>query len=138
VVQLRALKQQPFCDGSHVGIHFLPVRLQAERDEEVIFCGCKHSGTRRFAMAPTATCRTATATTTRIVPRIGRVAVVSAKPRALGQARWSVLCLRDHPGGTQASAGVMSYTPVISYATGALYHPSSMRSRLRRLIGDLG
>jgi len=27
-------KQQPFCDGSHVGTSFLPVAYKAERDEE--------------------------------------------------------------------------------------------------------
>ncbi|HEY4970847.1 MAG TPA: CDGSH iron-sulfur domain-containing protein [Steroidobacteraceae bacterium] len=36
-------RTQPFCDGSHVGSEFLPIALKAERDEEVIFCGCKHT-----------------------------------------------------------------------------------------------
>jgi mannose-6-phosphate isomerase-like protein (cupin superfamily) len=39
---------QPFCDGSHAGTAFLPVAFKAERDEEVIFCGCKHTSTRPF------------------------------------------------------------------------------------------
>ena len=36
-------KSQPFCDGSHQGTEFLPVAFKAERDEDVIFCGCKHT-----------------------------------------------------------------------------------------------
>ncbi len=38
-------KSQPFCDGSHAGTEFLPVAFKAERDEDVIFCGCKQTGT---------------------------------------------------------------------------------------------
>ncbi len=41
-------KSQPFCDGSHAGTGFLPVAFKAERDEDVIFCGCKQTGTRAF------------------------------------------------------------------------------------------
>lgn len=35
---------QPFCDGSHKGTEFAPVRHQAEKSGTVYFCGCKHSG----------------------------------------------------------------------------------------------
>lgn len=35
---------QPFCDGSHKGSGFAPVRYTAERDAKAYFCGCKHSG----------------------------------------------------------------------------------------------
>ena len=34
---------QPFCDGSHKGTAFTPVRYTAEKDGRVFFCGCKHS-----------------------------------------------------------------------------------------------
>ena len=34
---------QPFCDGSHKGTDFAPVRYAAERSGRVFFCGCKHS-----------------------------------------------------------------------------------------------
>jgi len=37
-------KNQPFCDGSHKGSDFAPVRFPAEKDGVVYFCGCKHSG----------------------------------------------------------------------------------------------
>lgn len=37
-------KNQPFCDGSHKGSDFKPVRFEAEKDSTEYFCGCKHSG----------------------------------------------------------------------------------------------
>lgn len=36
-------KNQPFCDGSHKGSDFAPIRYTAEKDGTVYFCGCKHS-----------------------------------------------------------------------------------------------
>lgn len=37
-------QSQPFCDGSHAGTSFRPVKYVAkEPGEEVLFCGCKHS-----------------------------------------------------------------------------------------------
>lgn len=42
-------RNQPFCDGSHKGTGFEPVRYTAsEADEEVLFCGCKHTADRPF------------------------------------------------------------------------------------------
>ena len=42
-------RSQPYCDGSHRGTDFLPVRYAAvEKDEEVLFCGCKHTKTPPF------------------------------------------------------------------------------------------
>jgi CDGSH-type Zn-finger protein len=35
---------QPFCDGSHKGTDFTPVKYIAEKDGKVFFCGCKASG----------------------------------------------------------------------------------------------
>lgn len=37
-------KKQPFCDGSHKGGAFVPVKYEAEKTGKVFFCGCKHSG----------------------------------------------------------------------------------------------
>jgi len=34
---------QPFCDGSHKGTDFEPVKYVAEDDVMVAFCGCKRS-----------------------------------------------------------------------------------------------
>lgn len=35
--------KQPFCDGSHKGTSFSPVKYTAEKDGKVFFCGCKDS-----------------------------------------------------------------------------------------------
>lgn len=37
-------KSQPFCDGSHKGSSFTPVKYTADTTDTVYFCGCKHSG----------------------------------------------------------------------------------------------
>ena len=34
---------QPFCDGSHRGSEFTPVKFDATETKSVYFCGCKHS-----------------------------------------------------------------------------------------------
>ena len=34
---------QPFCDGSHAGSEFTPIRYDAETSGKVFFCGCKRS-----------------------------------------------------------------------------------------------
>ena len=36
-------KNQPFCDGSHRGTEFEPVRLTLEEDRRVALCQCKRS-----------------------------------------------------------------------------------------------
>jgi CDGSH-type Zn-finger protein/quercetin dioxygenase-like cupin family protein len=42
-------RNQPFCDQSHQGTGFKPVRYIAASDgEEVLFCNCKHSGDKPF------------------------------------------------------------------------------------------
>jgi CDGSH-type Zn-finger protein len=33
--------KQPFCDGSHKGTAFAPIRWTAETDGRAFFCGCK-------------------------------------------------------------------------------------------------
>ena len=37
-------KTQPFCDGSHKGSAFSPVKLEIAAATKVDLCGCKHSG----------------------------------------------------------------------------------------------
>jgi CDGSH iron-sulfur domain-containing protein 3 len=34
---------QPFCDGSHKGTAFQPLKWIAEKDGRAFFCGCKSS-----------------------------------------------------------------------------------------------
>jgi CDGSH iron-sulfur domain-containing protein 3 len=37
-------KNQPFCDGSHKGGPFTPMKYSAAESKTVYFCGCKASG----------------------------------------------------------------------------------------------
>lgn len=37
-------KAQPFCDGSHKGSEFAPVKYTADETKVAYFCGCKRSG----------------------------------------------------------------------------------------------
>jgi CDGSH iron-sulfur domain-containing protein 3 len=39
-------KNQPFCDGSHQGSAFTPVKLEVTETASFALCGCKHSGNR--------------------------------------------------------------------------------------------
>ncbi len=36
--------KQPFCDGSHKGGDFTPMKYQAEKSGKLYFCGCKRTG----------------------------------------------------------------------------------------------
>ena len=36
-------KKQPFCDGSHKGGAFTPIKYSAAESKTVYFCGCKAS-----------------------------------------------------------------------------------------------
>ncbi|SPF50318.1 conserved hypothetical protein [Candidatus Sulfotelmatobacter kueseliae] len=40
--------KQPFCDGSHKGTDFTPVKFEATESKTVYFCGCKHSANKPF------------------------------------------------------------------------------------------
>jgi len=39
---------QPFCDGSHKGTEFVPVKYAATESMTVYFCGCRHSANKPF------------------------------------------------------------------------------------------
>lgn len=39
---------QPFCDGSHQGSGFAPVKFEATESKTLYFCGCKHTATPCF------------------------------------------------------------------------------------------
>ncbi len=41
-------KHQPFCDGSHKGTGFEPVKLELLEAKQVALCGCKRSATKPF------------------------------------------------------------------------------------------
>jgi CDGSH-type Zn-finger protein len=36
-------KSQPFCDGSHKGTGFAPLKAEITVDKTVAWCGCKHT-----------------------------------------------------------------------------------------------
>ena len=35
--------KQPFCDGSHKGTEFLPLKYLADQSKKVFFCSCKQT-----------------------------------------------------------------------------------------------
>lgn len=39
---------QPFCDGSHKGSEFTPIKTEITEAKKVYFCGCKHSANGAF------------------------------------------------------------------------------------------
>ena len=41
-------KNQPFCDGSHQGSAFTPVKTEIAAPQKVALCGCKRSKTPPF------------------------------------------------------------------------------------------
>jgi len=41
-------KNQPFCDGSHKGTEFVPMKYEADSSEKKFFCGCKASASQPF------------------------------------------------------------------------------------------
>lgn len=36
-------KNQPFCDGSHKGSGFAPIKMEIIEEKTVAWCGCKYS-----------------------------------------------------------------------------------------------
>lgn len=41
-------RNQPFCDGSHAGTDFTPLRFEVQEKETVWLCTCKHSANPPF------------------------------------------------------------------------------------------
>ncbi|MDA0672816.1 MAG: CDGSH iron-sulfur domain-containing protein [Cyanobacteria bacterium] len=39
---------QPFCDGSHKGTDFTPMKFTLEEKKQVALCQCKHTGNAPF------------------------------------------------------------------------------------------
>jgi len=40
--------KQPFCDGTHKGSGFTPVKTEITEAKKVYFCGCKHTANAPF------------------------------------------------------------------------------------------
>jgi CDGSH-type Zn-finger protein/quercetin dioxygenase-like cupin family protein len=113
-------QQQPFCDGSHAGTAFLPVAFKAERDEEVIFCGCKHTSTRPFCDGAHSNLPGGYRDDDPESPENLRVAAVSAGAGPIVKLDGECYVFST-ARARLIRRGVMSYTPVISPAMGALY-----------------
>ena len=41
-------QKQPFCDGSHKGTEFSPVKVELAEGRKVFLCGCKRSANQPF------------------------------------------------------------------------------------------
>jgi CDGSH-type Zn-finger protein len=41
-------KNQPYCDGSHKGSGFTPMKVEITEAKTVAWCGCKHSANKPF------------------------------------------------------------------------------------------
>ena len=41
-------RDQPFCDGSHKGTGFTPVKVELTETTKVWLCGCKHSADKPY------------------------------------------------------------------------------------------
>ncbi len=41
-------EKQPFCDGSHKGTTFTPMKFEAEESKQLFFCGCKQTDKQPF------------------------------------------------------------------------------------------
>ena len=41
-------KNQPFCDGSHKGTDFAPIKYDADESRKVFFCCCKNTNNPPF------------------------------------------------------------------------------------------
>ena len=41
-------KKQPWCDGSHSGSEFSPVKVEITEKKRVAMCNCKHSANKPF------------------------------------------------------------------------------------------
>ncbi len=41
-------KNQPYCDGSHQGSGFTPIRVEITEKKTVAWCGCRQSGNKPF------------------------------------------------------------------------------------------
>lgn len=41
-------EEQPFCDGSHKGTEFDPLRFEVEEEDTYWLCRCKHTGDQPF------------------------------------------------------------------------------------------
>ena len=41
-------EKQPFCDGSHKGTTFTPLKFESEKSKQLFLCGCKQTDKQPF------------------------------------------------------------------------------------------
>ena len=41
-------QKQPYCDGSHKGTEFRPLKVQIPENKKIYWCCCKHTGNKPF------------------------------------------------------------------------------------------
>lgn len=112
-------KTQPFCDGSHAGTAFKPVKYRADEDGEILFCGCKQTASPPFCDGShnnlSDTYAEADPTTTADVETVPRAAN-GGKTMLDGGCFVRVL---NFQGGVER--GNMKISPLISAGDGARY-----------------
>jgi CDGSH-type Zn-finger protein/quercetin dioxygenase-like cupin family protein len=116
-------RKQPFCDGSHAGTGFEPMKFTAQADQEAVLCGCKHTGTAPFCNGAhnnlSATYKAASK------EQIEAAANIPITPRDAGSVGKAVLeggcyVVTLNPGSLEQH-GAMQIAPVIHRADGARY-----------------
>ncbi|MFQ5790354.1 MAG: CDGSH iron-sulfur domain-containing protein, partial [Acidobacteriota bacterium] len=114
-------EKQPYCDGSHRGTSFTPVRYVATEDgEEVLFCGCKRTCHQPFCDGTHNNLKSTydeddpTSEENRAIPQV--------VPSPDGKARLDGSCFVCYiPALPLQERGTVKFAPVISSADGAVY-----------------
>lgn len=114
-------QDQPYCDGSHRGTGFTPVKYVAREDgEEVLFCGCKHTADQPFCDGAHNNLRETYEEDDPHSAANARIPVVAADGG--GKARLDGGCfVFSLPRGKLLARGTLKYCPVIGRADGALH-----------------
>jgi CDGSH-type Zn-finger protein/mannose-6-phosphate isomerase-like protein (cupin superfamily) len=111
---------QPFCDGSHKGSGFEPLKVTLREDEEVLLCGCKRTGTAPFCDGTHTNLPGGSPLDNALSPENLRVPLVTRRegPRA----RLNGGCYVVSPALTaKQRRGYLSYSCLVNGELGALY-----------------
>ena len=124
-------QKQPFCDGSHQGTGFEPVRYTATKaGQEVLFCGCKHSADQPFCDGAHNDLQTHYDEDDPNSPENLAIGIVAAD--ADGRARLDGGCFVCNVARLPLQAHAnLRLAPVISAATGAV-HQSQFYAKVER------
>ena len=124
--------KQPFCDGSHKGTGFEPIKHVATTDgEEVLFCGCKHTKTPPFCDGTHSNLPGGSLLDDPNSPENRAAQLITVRTGARKHLNGD--CYVFSPAFAQLQTrGSLSYCNVISPETGALYQTQI----LMRVTGD--